>query len=275
VTITAPARREGGLLDGRVVLITGGTGGIGFACARSCGIAGAAVVLASLIDDELSMATNRLAGDGVTALSVKMDVRDFDSVEQAVGRTVEKFGRLDAVVANAGVADQSLLTSGDPGRWRNVIETNLIGTAHTLRAVTPRLINSGGGDIVLMASVSGRESYVGEPAYIASKWGVVGLGHAARRELEQHGIRVSLVEPGLVDTPLTRDSPVVRRLLDSGPSLSPEDVAESVLWVLCRPRHVSISELVVRPVGREDVQLCGNQHLSEPQAHRTCDPGLR
>jgi len=255
VTITAPAERQGGPLEGRVVLITGGARGIGFACARSCGVAGAAVVVASLIDDELAEATNQLAGEGVTALSVKMDVRDFDSVEQAVRRTVEKFGGLDAVVANAGIADQSLVASGDPERWRNVIETNLVGTAHTVRAVTPHLIKSGGGDIVLMASVSGRESYVGEPAYIASKWGVVGLGHATRRELEEHGIRVSLVEPGLVNTPLTRGSPVVRRLLDSGPSLSPEDVAESVLWVLCQPRHVSISELVVRPVGRGDVQL--------------------
>ncbi len=259
MTITAPAGRQRGSLDGRVVLITGGARGIGFACARSCGIAGAVVVVASLIEDELAEATNRLAGEGVTALSVKIDVRDFDSVEQAVGRTVEKLGRLDAVVANAGIADQSLVASGDPGRWRNVIETNLVGTAHTVRAVTPRLVKSGGGDIVLMASVSGRESYVGEPAYIASKWGIVGLGHAARRELERHGIRVSLVEPGLVNTPLTRDSPVVRRLLDSGPSLSPEDVAESVLWVLCQPRHVSISELVVRPVGRGDVQLGAEQ----------------
>ena len=256
MTITAPGGRPP--LDGRVVLITGGARGIGFACARSCGISGAAVVVASLIDDELAEATNLLTDEGVTALSVKMDVRDFDSVEQAVSRTVETLGRLDAVVANAGLADQSLVASGDPGRWRNVIETNLIGTAHTVRAVTPRLIKSGGGDIVLMASVSGRESYVGEPAYIASKWGVVGLGHAARRELEQHGIRVSLVEPGLVNTPLTRSSPVVRRLLDSGPSLSPEDVAASVLWVLCQPRHVSISELVVRPLGRGDVTaLCG------------------
>lgn len=253
--MTPSAGRHGQPLDGRVVLITGGARGIGLACARSCGIAGAAVVIASLVDDELAEASNRLAGDGVTALSIKTDVRDFNSVKHAVGWTIEKLGRLDAVVANAGVAEQSLIASGDPAEWRNVIETNLVGTVHTVRAVAPHLIESGGGDIVLMASVSGRESYVGEPAYIASKWGIVGLGHAARRELEQHGIRVSLIEPGLVNTPLTRASPVVRRLLDSGPSLSPEDVAASVLWVLCQPRHVSISELVVRPVGQGDVQL--------------------
>lgn len=257
-TIT-PAAQQGGPLAGRVVLITGGARGIGFACARSCGIAGATVVVASLVDDELAEATNRLVAEGLTASHVKIDVRDFDSVEQAVGRTVEKLGRLDAVVANAGVAEQSLVASGDPGRWRNVIETNLVGTAHTIRAAAPCLIKSGGGDIVLMASVSGRESYVGEPAYIASKWGVVGLGHAARRELEQHGVRVSLVEPGLVDTPLTRESPMVRRLLDAGPSLSPGEVAASVLWVLSQPKHVSISELVVRPVGRGDIDLGAKQ----------------
>jgi NADP-dependent 3-hydroxy acid dehydrogenase YdfG len=257
--MAASAVHHSGRLDGCVVLITGGARGIGFACARSCGIAGATVVVASLVDTELAEARDRLASEGITALGVEMDVRDFDSVERAVGGTVEKLGRLDAVVANAGIAEQSLVASGDPRRWRNVIETNLVGAAHTIRAVTPRLIASGGGDIVLMASVSGRESYVGEPAYIASKWGVVGLGHAARRELEQHGIRVSLVEPGLVNTPLTRNSPMVRRLLDSGPSLCPEDVAASVLWVLSQPKHVSISEVVVRPVGRGDLALGAEQ----------------
>jgi NADP-dependent 3-hydroxy acid dehydrogenase YdfG len=215
--------------------------------------------VASLANNDLAEATEQLAGEGVAALGVEVDVRDFASVEQAVAGVVDKLGRLDAVVANAGIAEQSLVVSGDPGRWRNVIETNLIGAAHTIRAATPRLIASGGGDIVLMASVSGRESYVGEPAYIASKWGVVGLGHAARRELERHGIRVSLVEPGLVNTPLTRNAPMVRRLLDSGPSLSPEDVAESVLWILSQPKHVSISELVIRPVGRGDVELQAGQ----------------
>jgi NADP-dependent 3-hydroxy acid dehydrogenase YdfG len=251
--MAASAVHHSGRLDGRVVLITGGARGIGFACARSCGTAGATVVVASLGDTELADARDRLASEGIPALCVEMDVRDFNSVERAVDGSVEKFGRLDAVVANAGIAEQSLVTSGDPGRWRNVIETNLIGAAHTIRAVTPRLIASGGGDIVLMASVSGRESYAGEPAYIASKWGVVGFGHAARRELERYGIRVCLVEPGLVNTPLTRSSPMVRRLLDSGPSLRPEDIAASVLWILSQPKHVSISEVVVRPVGRGDV----------------------
>lgn len=251
---TSPARPAGSL-EGRVVLITGGARGIGFACARSCGIAGATIVVASPEEDELVEATGRLAAEGVTASQVRMDIRDFGSVERGMGQIVGTLGRLDAVVANAGVAEQSLVASGDPARWRTVIETNLVGTAHTIRAAVPCLIKAGGGDVVLMASVSGRETYVGEPAYIASKWGVVGLGHAARRELEQHGIRVSLVEPALVDTPLTRGSPKVRRLLESGPSLTPSDVADCVLWILSRPKHVSVSELVVRPVGRGDVEF--------------------
>lgn len=241
-------------LRGRVVLVTGGASGIGLACAEYCGRAGAKVAVLSLGGPQLQQAQGALEGAGVEVMTFEADVRDVEQVEHVVERVTDRFGSIDAAILAAGIAEQSSVVSGDLARWRAVIETNLIGSASCLRILAPPMAAAGRGDIVLIASDSGREAYVGEPAYIASKWGEVGFGHAARLELERRGVRVSLIEPAIVDTPLTRGSPVVAKLLESGPSLSPHDVAASVLWVLCQPPMVSISELAVRAVGTHHVE---------------------
>jgi NADP-dependent 3-hydroxy acid dehydrogenase YdfG len=238
----------------RTVLITGGATGIGRACAFACGQAGATVVLLSLPGEELTGTADELIAAGVRALPVAADVRDFGAVERAAGQIVADLGRIDVLVASAGVADQSSISGGSPDRWQTVVETNLLGVANSIRAVTPAMIRAGSGDIVVIASASGRDSYVGEPLYIASKWGVVGLGHAARKELQSSGIRVALIEPGLVDTPLTRGSPVVRPLVEAGGALLPEDIADAVTWLLSRPRRVAVSELVIRPSSVADIE---------------------
>jgi NADP-dependent 3-hydroxy acid dehydrogenase YdfG len=113
----------------------------------------------------------------------------------------------------------------------------------------------GSGHILITASVSGRESYVGEPVYVASKWGQVGFGHALRLELMETGVRVTLIEPGIVDTPLTRDNPKVRPLLEATEPLSPEDVARAVVYAFRQPEHVNVSEIVVRPRRQQLPQL--------------------
>ena len=237
-----------------VVLITGGATGIGRAVAAACGRSGATVVLLSLPGPELSQAIDELSGAGVTAQAVAADVRDFAAVQQAAGQVHGKLGRIDALVASAGIADQSSITSGSPERWQQVVQTNLLGTANAIRAVAPLMLAAGAGDIVMIASASGRDSYVGEPLYIASKWGVVGLGHAVRKELQASNIRVALIEPGLVDTPLTRGSPVVRPLVEAGGAMLPGDIAEAVVWLLGRPRRVSVTELVIRPTAVGDIE---------------------
>ena len=116
------------------------------------------------------------------------------------------------------------------------------------------MVRAGSGDIVVSASASGRDIYVGEPLYIASKWGVVGLGHAVRKELQSSNIRVTLIEPGLVDTPLTRGSPVVRPLVEAGGALLPDDIADAVTWLISRPRRVAVTELVIRPAAVADIE---------------------
>ena len=241
-------------MTGQVVVVTGGASGIGRACAFACGRAGAAVALLSLPGPELSQPARDLDAAGVRADPAAADVRDFGAVERAVSQVVADLGRVDVLVASAGIADQSSIASGSPARWQAVVDTNLLGVANAVRAVTPEMVRTGSGDIVVIASASGRDTYVGEPLYIASKWGVVGLGHAVRKELQSSNIRVALIEPGLVDTPLTRGSPVVRPLVEAGSALLPEDIADAVAWLISRPRRVAVTELVIRPAAVADIE---------------------
>lgn len=243
--------------DAPVVVVTGGATGIGRACAHAFGRTGAVVVLLSLPGDELAGTVAELSAAGARAYPAVADVRDFAAVKHAIAQVVTGLGRIDVLVASAGVADQSSITSGSPKRWQAVVETNLLGVANTIRAVAPVMTRAGSGDIVVIASVSGRDIYVGEPLYIASKWGVIGLGHAVRKELQSSGIRVALVEPGLVDTPLTRGSPVVRPLVEAGGALLPEDVADAVTWLVSRPRRVAVTEVVIRPTAVTDIERIG------------------
>ena len=233
--------------DAPVGVITGGLKGIGAASAVAFGRTGARMVLAarSLAGGEELVERVREAGGDAVLESV--DVRDAAAQERLAGRALDEWGRIDFLLANAGIADQSRVAEGDPDRWRDVVETNLLGVVYSCRAVVPAMLEQRSGHILIMSSVSGRESYVGEPIYIATKWGQVGFAHALRLELLEPGIRVTIVEPGLVDTPLTRDNPKVRPLLDEIVPLTAEDVAEAVVFAFRQPQHVAVSEVVVRP----------------------------
>ena len=237
-----------------VVVITGGASGIGRACALACGRGGARVVVVGLPEPGLDATVADLRAAGVDARLAAADVRDFAALDRAVSAIAADLGRIDVLIASAGVADQSSITSGSPERWQAVVATNLLDTANAIRAAAPLMVAAGRGDIVVIASASGRDTYVGEPLYIASKWGVVGLGHAVRKELQSAGIRVALVEPGLVDTPLTRGSPVVRPLVEAGGALEPGDIADAVAWLISRPRRVSVTEVVIRPSAVADIE---------------------
>lgn len=177
-----------------------------------------------------------------------VDVRDPESLSDVAARTVDRWGAIDVLVANAGIADQSRLGEGDPERWRAVIETNLLGTVFAIHAILPHMLVQQRGHVFITSSVSGRETYAGEAVYIASKWGQVGLAHALRQEVADDGIRVTVVEPGIVDTPLTRDNPVVKPLLDAVEPLSAADVAAAVVYAWQQPPHVVVSEVTVRPL---------------------------
>ena len=232
---------------GPVGLVTGGLSGIGAACAIEFGRLGARLLLADrspLGGEEL---VERVRAAGGDAAIETLDVRDPDAQERSAARAVREWGRIDFLIANAGVAEQSSLATGDPAHWRTVVETNLLGVLYSCRAVLPTMLDQDSGHIFVMASVSGRESYAGEPVYAATKWAQVGLAHALRLELIETRIRVTVLEPGLVDTPLTRENPKIRPLLDEIEPLSAGDVARAVVYAFQQPEHVAVTEVVVRP----------------------------
>ena len=219
-----------------VLLITGASSGIGAATARAAVADGFRVVLAARRRDELSELAAELGGPPA-AHAVRCDVRAFADIEAAVAGALDAFGALDAVFANAGVGAVRGFRNDDLSRWRAVVETNILGTALTIRASTPALLRGGGGHLLLMGSVYGRAPAAGS-LYSASKRAVAALAESARLELGGDGLRVTLVEAGTVDTPFF-DNP-------QADGLQPDDVARSVIWALRQPAHVDVSEIVVR-----------------------------
>lgn len=240
---------------GPVGIITGGLKGIGAATAVEFGRLGARLALTarSLEGGADLVERVRLAGGEATCTSC--DVREPYSLDATVHDVLERWGRIDFLLANAGIAEQTRIATGDPELWRAVIETNLLGVIYSVHAVLPAMIQQGEGQVIIMSSISGRESYTGEPVYIASKWGQVGFAHSLRMELQDSGVRVSLVEPGLVDTPLTRDNPAIRPMLEACEPLTAEDVARAVVFAYQQPPHVSVSEIVLRPRREPDPNL--------------------
>jgi NADP-dependent 3-hydroxy acid dehydrogenase YdfG len=154
-------------------------------------------------------------------------------------------------VANAGVGSYSSIHDGDPELWRRVVETNLLGVLHTVRATYPHMKEARKGHIVLMASIAGRQTWVGEPIYIATKWGVVGFGWALRKEAIPYNVRVTMIEPGMVDTPLLMETEEGRGELERFAALSIDDVARAVAFSLGQPEGVAVSEIMITPVGPE------------------------
>ena len=237
-------------------LITGGLSGIGAATAVEFGKLGARLVLLDISGDA-SRVEDLVRTAGGQATTITCDVSRPRDVQHAVDSAVAEIGGLDFVVANAGIAEQSLIATGDPDRWAEVVSTNLLGSMNTIRAALPFLRRQRYGHVLIVASVSGREPYVGEPAYIASKFGLVGVAHALRMEAADYGVRVTVVEPGTVATPLTLDNPVVRPLIDMIEPLMPEDVARCLVFAYQQPPHAVVSELVIRPLNEPTNELPG------------------
>ena len=226
-------------LEGKVAFVTGASRGIGAAVARSLSSEGVAVGLASRSGEDLGLPD---------ALGLACDVRDIGQVDDAVARTVERFGRLDICVANAGVGSYHTLVDTPLEHLEEMIDVNLKGTIYATRASIPHLVVSGEGDIVTVASEAGRRGLPGEAVYCASKFGQVGLTRALDHELRQHGIRCTNVCPGGVATDFALEQGYGRSPDVLAGMMSPEDVAEIVLFCLTRPRGHRILETALRPM---------------------------
>jgi NADP-dependent 3-hydroxy acid dehydrogenase YdfG len=235
-------------LAGRTAIITGAGTGIGAATAEALGGLGMRVVLVGRRPDVVEAQAGRLVAAGIDARAMAGDVRDFATLDGIVSRTVEAFGRVDVFVANAAVADFGPIDQADPALWHDVITTNVLGVLYSARAILPQLYRQdGGGHIVIVASGSGRTTYVGEPAYVASKHAVVAFADCLRMEVTPRGVRVSVIEPGLVETPLIHVFPEADSLVEGVIPLQPVDVARAIVYVLEQPAHVNVFEIALRP----------------------------
>jgi NADP-dependent 3-hydroxy acid dehydrogenase YdfG len=226
-------------LEGKVAFVTGASRGIGAAVARSLSNESVSVGLASRSGDDLGLPS---------ALPLACDVRDIRQVEDAVARTVERFGRLDICVANAGVGSYHTLVDTPVEHLEQMIDVNLKGTIYAARAAIPHLIASGEGDLVTIASEAGRRGLPGEAVYCASKFGQVGLTRALDHELREHGVRCTNVCPGGVATDFALEAGYGRTPDVLAGMMSAEDVAEVVLFCLTRPRGHRILETALRPM---------------------------
>ena len=223
-----------------VFLITGASSGIGAATARHATDAGYRVVLAARSTDRLQDLARELGGDE-RVLAVKCDVTEWEQQEELVKRTLESFGRLDVAFANAGFGARRGFLEESPEQWRSMVLTNVYGAALTIRATLPALKEST-GHLLLTGSVAGRRALPGS-LYSATKWAVTAMGESARQELNGTGVRVTLIEPGMVDTPFFS-----RRPTDA---LEPDDIARAVMFAVSQPPHVDVNEILVRPTAQD------------------------
>jgi NADP-dependent 3-hydroxy acid dehydrogenase YdfG len=222
-----------------VFMITGASSGIGDATARRAGGEGWRVVLAARSRERLDALAEELGGPE-RALAVPCDVTEWEDQQRLVGAAQEAFGRLDVVFANAGFGAPRGFLNSTPEHWREMVLTNVYGAALTLRATIPALKESR-GHLLLTSSVAGRRPLPGS-LYSCTKHAVTAMGEAARQELHGSGIRVTLIEPGMTDTPFFDQRP--------SDALTADDIAHAVLYAVAQPPRVDVNEILVRPTAQ-------------------------
>jgi NADP-dependent 3-hydroxy acid dehydrogenase YdfG len=224
-----------------VFLITGASSGIGEATARRAAAAGYRLVLAARRLERLESIAEELGGSE-RVVAVRCDVTEWSEQEVMVETAISHFDRIDVAFANAGFGATRGFLEETPELWKSMVLTNVYGAALTIRATLPSL-REARGHLLLTGSVAGRRALPGS-LYSATKWAVTALGEAARLELNGTGVRVTLVEPGTVDTPFF-DSPVED-------ALEPNDIARAVLFAVTQPPRVDVNELLIRPTSQEN-----------------------
>jgi NADP-dependent 3-hydroxy acid dehydrogenase YdfG len=226
--------------DDPVFLITGASTGIGAATARHAAQAGYRLVLAARSEDKLRDLAGELGGDD-RALAVSCDVTEWSEQEALAQRALESFGRIDVAFANAGFGGPRSFLASDPETWKQMILTNVYGAALTIRA-TMEALKETEGHLLLTGSVAGRRALPGS-LYSSTKWAVTGMGESARQELNGTGVRVTLIEPGMVDTPFFDNKPQN--------ALEPDDIARAIMYAVSQPGHVDVNEILVRPTAQD------------------------
>ncbi|NKE34243.1 SDR family oxidoreductase [Natronococcus sp. JC468] len=244
-------------LDDRVALVTGASSGIGAATARELADAGASVALAARREDRLESLADEIETAGGEALVVPTDVTEESQVREMIDTTVAELGGLDVLVNNAGVMLLEPVATADPDDWQQMLDLNVQAVMVASQAALGVMREQGAGDIVNLSSVAGRKAYAGSSGYNASKFGVTAFSEALREEVADSDIRVTAVEPGVVDTELPEHIPndeqkeMIDEMLEGVTPLEPEDVARSIRFAVGQPTRVDINELLIRPTRQE------------------------
>ena len=244
-------------LRGRVALVTGASSGIGEATALALVAQGARVAVAARRRDRLGALAARIAAAGGEALVVVADFAEEAQAQRAVVETEAHFGRVDILVNNAGVMYLEPVDSADLGRWRHMLELNVLGLIAATQAVLPGMRRRRDGHIVNIASTAGRLAAPNAAGYAATKFGVVGFSEALRKEVFKDNIRVTVIEPGIVETELREHiahaatQQALNTWADSMRQLKSEDVANAIAFCVSQPDHVNINEILMRPTDQE------------------------
>lgn len=249
-------------LEGTVALVTGASSGIGEATALALAAAGASVAVAARRKDRLEDLAARVEAAGGRALVLESDVTQEPQAREAVERTVAELGRLDTLINNAGVMLLGPMEGAPLEEWQRMVELNVLGLLYCAHAALPHLLTAaqdsprGVADMVNISSVAGRVARSGSGVYNATKFGVGAFSESLRQEVTKRHVRVSLVEPGAVATELAgHNRPEVQETMKARfadmQRLEAEDIADAIAYVVTRPRHVAINELLVRPTEQE------------------------
>jgi NADP-dependent 3-hydroxy acid dehydrogenase YdfG len=259
-TLGGPATQHQQALNGTVALVTGASSGIGAATAAALAANGAAVALAARRKDRLEAVAADIRGDGGTVLVVESDVTDEQQAADAVKRTVGELGRLDTLVNNAGVMLLGPALDAPLSEWQRMVELNVLGLLYCAHAALPYLVRAAEdgprqvADMVNVSSVAGRVARNGSGVYTLTKHGVGAFSESLRQEFAKRYVRVSLVEPGATATELAgHNRPEVLESIRSqfGQTMEAGDIADAIAYIVTRPRHVAVNEMLVRPTEQD------------------------
>ena len=249
-------------LGGSVALVTGASSGIGAAGARALAAKGAAVALVARRLDRLEELAQQIRASGGTALPLEADVTDRAAADAAVQRTVSELGRLDVLVNNAGVMLLGPMLDAPAEEWERMVSLNVLGQLYCAKAALPHLLEASEeeprrvADLVNVSSVAGRIVRRGSGVYNATKHALGAFSESLRQEVAARHVRVSLVEPGAVDTELpSHNRPEIRERIEQRfagvERLEAGDVADAIVYIVTRPRHVAVNEILIRPTEQE------------------------
>ncbi len=249
-------------LDGTVALVTGASSGIGEATAVALAAQGAAVAVAARRKDRLDALVSRIEGEGGKAVAIEADVTSPERAQATVEQAVSELGRLDTLVNNAGVMLLGPIQDAPLEEWDRMVALNVQGLLYCSHAALPHLLSAaessprGVADIVNISSVAGRVARLGSGVYNLTKWGVGAFSESLRQEVTGRNVRVSLVEPGAVDTELTDHlrpeiQESARKRFEGVEKLEAADIAEAIEYIVTRPRRVAINEVLIRPTDQE------------------------